>query len=293
MTLSNEKLLKQNAFKIRLGIIQAIGKNKGGHIGGSLDIADMLSVVYTDFINIDPQNPNWNERDYMIFSKGHAGPALYSSLAFAGVLDYSELNYLNNENQKLPGHCDRNKVVGVDATTGSLGQGLSIACGVALAAKIKRTRQKVYCVIGDGESAEGQIWEAAQFAAHYNLDNLIVFLDHNNMQIDGTNDRVMSLGNPVKKFDAFGWDATEVAGDDVLAIQSEIKKVFEGRSGSPTMISLKTKKGHGLKCIEELSNNHCIGFPDEMRNKAMAELQELAQHLDMEDYFNEQQIYWK
>ena len=135
MKLSSELVLKQNALTIRRGIIRAISSNHGGHIGGSLDLADMLAVVYTDFMRLKPDEPKWPDRDYMIFSKGHAGPALYSSLAFAGVLPYERLDHLNNQDSMLPGHCDRQKVPGVDATTGSLGQGLSIACGVALAAK--------------------------------------------------------------------------------------------------------------------------------------------------------------
>lgn len=293
VNLSSEILLKQNALKIRMGIIQAISANHGGHIGGSLDLAELLSVLYTDFIRIKPEEPNWSDRDYMIFSKGHAGPALYSSLAFRGVFTYDYLNNLNNPNSKLPGHCDRDNIPGVDATTGSLGQGLSIACGVAMAAKIRKTDQKVYCVIGDGEAAEGQIWEAAESAAHFKLDNLIAFLDNNNMQIDGSNDEVLSLGDPVKKFEAFGWDVVCVDGEDVIEIQSEINKALKSDNKKPHMIVLKTIKGRGAKCVEEMKNNHCIGFPDELKNKVMDDLRNTAIELGMEDYFNDQQIYWK
>lgn len=282
MYLSDKHTLEQNALRIRFGIIQAITANKGGHIGGSLDLADMLSVVYTDFMRLYPENPRDERRDFMIFSKGHAGPALYSSLAFKGIIPYDRLDNLNNQNSLLPGHCDRNKVPGVDATTGSLGQGLSIACGVALGAKIKGSDQRVFCVIGDGESAEGQIWEAAQFAAHYRLNNLIAFLDWNNMQIDGTVEEVMSIGDPVKKFEAFGWNSTLVKGDDVLAIQQTIKTALEANNHKPTMIILKTLKGHGVTCVEELSNNHCIGFNDEMHEKAYRELNQRAKELGVE-----------
>ena len=241
MTLSSELVLKQNALTIRRGIIRAISSNHGGHIGGSLDLADMLAVVYTDFMRLKPDEPQWPDRDFMIFSKGHAGPALYSSLAFAGVLPYERLDHLNNQDSMLPGHCDRQKVPGVDATTGSLGQGLSIACGVALAAKKRNTDQRIFCVIGDGESAEGQIWEAAQMAAHFKLDNLICFLDFNGMQIDGRVEDVMDIRNPVDKFKAFGWDAVQVDGSDVLAIQAEVNNALSSHDNRPVMIVLKTR----------------------------------------------------
>ena len=281
--LSDKKTLEQNALIIRKGIVRAIISNKGGHIGGSLDLADMLSVVYTDFMRLYPMDPNDKRRDFMIFSKGHAGPAYYSSLAFRGIIPYDRLDNLNNPNSLLPGHCDRVKVPGVDATTGSLGQGLSIACGVALGAKIRKTGKRVFCVIGDGESAEGQIWEAAQFAAHYKLDNLITFLDWNNMQIDGTVKDVMDIGNPVKKFEAFGWNASLVKGDDVIAIQTAVNTAIESKNSKPSMIVLKTLKGRGAKCIEELPNSHCIAFTEELREKVIAEFELRAKELGMED----------
>lgn len=280
--LSDKKTLEQNALKIRMGIIKAIASNKGGHIGGSLDLADMLSVVYTDFIRLNPDNPKDENRDFMIFSKGHAGPALYSCLAFKGVIPYERLENLNNPNSLLPGHCDRNKVPGVDATTGSLGQGLSIATGVALGAKIKNSNQRIFCVIGDGESAEGQIWEAAQFAAHYKLNNLIGFLDWNNMQIDGTVEEVMSLGDPVKKFEAFGWNSVLVEGNNVLKIQKAINEALNKDNTRPTMIVLKTVKGQGAKCVMEMKNNHCIAFTDEIKEKVLAEFEQKAKELEME-----------
>lgn len=282
MTLSSELVLKQNALTIRRGIIRAISSNHGGHIGGSLDLADMLSVVYTDFMRLKPDEPQWSDRDFMIFSKGHAGPALYSSLAFAGVLPYERLDHLNNQDSMLPGHCDRQKVPGVDATTGSLGQGLSIACGVALAAKKRNTDQRIFCVIGDGESAEGQIWEAAQMAAHFKLDNLICFLDFNGMQIDGRVEDVMDIRNPVDKFKAFGWDAVQVDGSDVLAIQAEVNNALSSHDNRPVMIVLKTTKGKGAKCIEEMGNNHCIGFPENLEKEVVAELNLQASELGME-----------
>lgn len=282
MALSSKEQLEKVALQIRLGIIRAISSNRGGHIGGSLDLAEMMAVVYSDFMRVDTQNPRWENRDFMIFSKGHAGPVLYSTLAYKGFFPYERLDNLNKPNSLLPGHCDRNKVPGVDATTGSLGQGLSIACGAALAAKARGTDQHVFCVTGDGESAEGQIWEAAQFAAHYELDNLVAFLDWNKMQIDGTNDQVLKLGDPVAKYQAFGWNACKVQGTDVIAIQAAVQNAVEHPNGKPTMIVLDTVKGQGATCIMEMANNHCIGFPDALREQVMEELREQGAKLGVE-----------
>ena len=281
MILSDRVKLEQVALKIRLGIIRAISSNHGGHIGGSLDLADMLAVVYSDFMRVRPEEPLWADRDFMIFSKGHAGPAIYATLAWRGFFPQERLDHLNNPDSLLPGHCDR-KIPGVDATTGSLGQGLSIACGVAEGAKLAAKDQRVFCVTGDGESAEGQIWEAAQFAAHYSLDNLIAFLDWNKMQIDGTNDEVMCLGDPILKYQAFGWNACLVKGNDVMAIQSAVRQAVEEPNGKPSMIVLDTVKGEGARCIMEMTNNHCIGFSDELRGRVMEELREQGRMLGME-----------
>ncbi|MCR5651807.1 MAG: transketolase [Lachnospiraceae bacterium] len=280
--LSSKEELDIAAFEIRCGIIREIAGNHGGHIGGSLDLSEMLAVVYSDFLRVDPSEPDKEDRDFMIFSKGHAGPALYSALACRGFFPKDRLDRLNKFSSELPGHCDRNKVPGVDATTGSLGQGLSIACGAALGAKIKDTDQRIFCVIGDGESDEGQIWEAAQAAAHFKLDNLITFLDWNKMQIDGTNDEVMLLGDPVKKFSAFGWNAELVDGSDTLKIQDAVRKAVSEKNGRPSMIVLDTKKGYGIECVSSLPNNHCIGFPDEMVAKAMKELKTRAEELGVD-----------
>ncbi len=279
--LSSKKELDVAAFEIRCGIVREIAANHGGHIGGSLDLAEMLAVVYSDFMRIEPDDPKWPDRDFMIFSKGHAGPALYSALAWKGFFPKERLDKLNKFSSEMPGHCDRNKVPGVDATTGSLGQGLSVACGVALGAKIKESDQRVFCVIGDGESDEGQIWEAAQAAAHFRLDNLIAFLDWNKMQIDGSNDEVMTLGDPVLKFRSFGWDAVCVDGSDTKKIQDEVYRAVSQKNEKPFMIVLDTKKGYGLKCVSDLKNNHCIGFPDTMEQEAMKELRERAAELEV------------
>ena len=282
MAKSTKVQLDQMALRIRLGIIRAISANHGGHIGGSLDLAEMLAVVYSDFMRVIPEKPDWEDRDFMIFSKGDAGPALYATLAVKGFFPEERLEHLNNTDNLLPGHCDRNKVPGVDATTGSLGQGLSLACGVALSSKAMGKGQRVFCVIGDGEAAEGQIWEAAQFAAHYKLDNLIAFLDWNKMQIDGSNEEVLSLGDPEAKYRAFGWNACTVPGNNVLSIQEAVDKAVSEPNGRPTMIILDTIKGQGVKCIMEMPNNHCIGFPEELQITVMEELKNQARNLGVE-----------
>ena len=282
LSMSDEQTLRQNALRIRRNMMEEFSANRGGHMGGSLDLAEMLAVVYTDFLRVDPAEPRKEGRDFMIFSKGHAGPALYAALAFRGFFGRDRLRQLNKPSSKLPGHCDRNHVPGVDATTGSLGQGLSMACGVALGAKIAHRDQRVFCVTGDGESAEGQVWEAAQFAAHYHLDNLIAFLDWNKKQIDGTNDEVMELGDAVAKYRAFGWNACRVAGDDVLAIQQAVQKAVAASSGRPTMIVLDTVKGGNIAAIANLENNHCIGLPDDLKEQALADLRAQAEALHME-----------
>ena len=280
--MSSQQELERVALQLRENMLEAFAANRGGHMGGSLDLAEMLAVVYTDFMRVDPENPDMEGRDFMIFSKGHAGPALYAALAYKGFFPRERLKDLNNPNSRLPGHCDRNKVPGVDATTGSLGQGLSLACGVALGAKIAERDQRVFCVIGDGEAAEGQIWEAAQFAVHHRLDSLVVFLDWNKKQIDGTNDEVMALGDVVGKFRAFGWNTALVPGANVMSIQWAVKEAVALRSGKPSLIVLDTVKGAGLKCIEELKNNHCIGFPDDLQARARAEMAENGKRFGME-----------
>ena len=280
--MTTELILRRFALRIRYGIINAIGSNRGGHIGGSLDLADLLAVLYSDFMRVRADEPNWSGRDFYISSKGHAGPVLYAVLALKGFFPYEKLLTLNKEGGSLPGHCDRTKIPGVDATTGSLGQGLSIASGIALGAKIKGSDQRVFCVTGDGESAEGQIWEAAQFAAHHKLDNLVAFLDWNKMQIDGSNDEVLSLGDPVKKYEAFGWNASLVKGNDVLAIQNAVRNAIENPDGKPTMIVLDTIKGAGIRFVEEMKNNHCIGFPQDLYDKAKSELLAQAKELGVD-----------
>ena len=271
--------LKKSALKIRGAIVAAIAAKGGGHIGGSLDLAELFAVLYDEYMRVYPLNPQWHERDYLVCSKGHAGPALYAALALKGFFPYEMLRTLNQEGSMLPGHCDRIKVPGVDATTGSLGQGLSIAAGLALAAKLSKTDQRVFCITGDGESAEGQIWEAVQFSAHYKLDNLIVFLDWNKMQIDGSNDEVMSLGDVKEKYKAFGWNSCLIDGSSVTQINETVGNAIEYKNGKPTMIILDTIKGYGVSCVSSIKNNHCIGFSQNLYLQAKGELETQAEQL--------------
>lgn len=270
--------LNMFALDIRRGIVESISIKGGGHIGGSLDLAELLAVLYGEVMRIHPDDPQWADRDYLVCSKGHAGPAIYSALALKGFFPYAWLATLNRGGTSLPGHCDRIKVPGIDATTGSLGQGLSIACGLSLGSLLSGKMQRTFCILGDGELAEGQNWEAAQFASHYRLKNLIAFLDWNKMQIDGSNDAVMTLGNAAGKFIEFGWNADIVKGDDVLAILSAINKAINSPD-KPSLIVLDTVKGANISCISSLPNNHCIGISKELAEQAFDELNLQETHI--------------
>jgi len=277
----DEKELQKFAWEIRRGIVESIMAKGGGHIGGTLDMADLFAVLYGSVLRVRPEQPDWNGRDYLVCSKGHAGPCVYAALALKGFFPYEELRTLNQNGTNLPGHCDRRKVPGVDATTGSLGQGLSIACGLALGAKLSGTDQRVFCVLGDGELDEGQNWEAALFAAHQCIGNLTAVLDWNKKQIDGTNDEVLRLGDIGAKFAAFGWDVSKADGRDIPDIRYKIEEAGRNRD-VPSLIILDTVKGAGVPCIEEIENNHCIGFPQRLGDRALAELDEQSCKLGLE-----------
>ena len=243
-----------------------------GHIGGSLSIADLLAVLYFSEMNVDPQNPNMEDRDRLVLSKGHAGPVLYATLALKGYFPVEMLHTLNLPGTNLPSHCDMLKTPGVDMTAGSLGQGISCAVGMAKAAKIQNKDLYVYCIIGDGESQEGQVWEAAMAAAHFKLDNLIVFLDYNRMQIDGTTDDIMSIDNPAERFKSFGSNVYDIDGHDIDAIKDSIKKAKENK-GSPTMVVMRTVKGKGVSFVEQAKVAcHSMTFTEEQKQAALQEL---------------------
>jgi transketolase len=253
----NERIkLERFALQIRLETLKEI-KNLGfGHLGGAMSIVETLAVLYGKVMNIDPKNPKWPDRDYLVCSKGHAGPAVYASLALKGFFPMEELLTLNKNGTNLPSHCDRNKTKGVDMTTGSLGQGVSSAVGIALGNKIDKRNNYTYLFIGDGELNEGQCWEAVMFAAHNRLENLIAFIDENKKQLDGYTKDINKSFDFVEKLRAFGWNAERVKGDNVEAIYEAVMRA-KAHKEKPNAIVLDTIKGQGIPFVEkELLNHH-------------------------------------
>jgi transketolase len=264
--------LKKLALEIRIETVKSIGNLGFGHLGGALSIADTLAVLYGDAMKYDPKNPKWEERDWLVCSKGHAGPAVYSVLALKGFFPKEELMTLNKPGTHLPSHCDRNLTTGIDMTTGSLGQGSSLAVGVALGNRLDGKDNYVYLILGDGEIQEGQVWEAVLFAAQRNLDNLITFVDYNKKQLDGYTKDINDVGDVKKKFEAFNWHAQEVDGSDVEQISKAIKIAKESKD-KPSVIVLNTIKGRGAKFVEEAFSNHHMVVSKEQADEAVAELQ--------------------
>ena len=263
--------LKTMAKKVRRGIIEEVYKAQSGHPGGSLSVADILTVLYFDELNVDEKNPKWEDRDRLVLSKGHCSPALYNCLANRGFFDVEKLTTFRNIESKLQGHPDMTKVPGVDMTTGSLGQGLSAANGMAIAGKMNNKNYRVYCILGDGEIEEGQVWEAAMASSKYKLDNLCVIVDNNNLQIDGTIDKVMSPYPIDEKFKSFGFQIINIDGNDI----EEIKKAFEVAKNvkeKPVCIIAKTTKGKGVSFMENKAEWHGKAPNEEQYKQAMEEL---------------------
>ena len=275
--MSPDELSGLNGFarEIRKKTLYMIGKLGVGHIGGALSIADILALLYGKEMRYDPQNPLWEERDMLILSKGHAGPALYAALALKGFFPMDWLDTLNQGGTRLPSHCDRNRTPGIDMTTGSLGQGLSAACGLALGRQIDGSGVKVFCIIGDGESNEGQNWEAAMFAAHWRLSNLIAFTDVNKLQIDGPTEQILGLEDLVEKWKSFGWYVERCDGHDIAAIHGAVSRCrsqAEAGNGKPSMIICDTIKGKGAAFCENKVESHNTNFNLETANEAIAAL---------------------
>ena len=259
--------------QIRRMTLECIGSIGSGHIGGSMSIVELLRVLYFDKMNVDPKNPKMEGRDRLIVSKGHAGPAVYATLALKGFFPKEWLYTLNRFGTNLPSHCDMNKTPGVDMTAGSLGQGFSCAVGVAIGSKLKKDSATIYAIVGDGESQEGQIWEAAMLGAQKKLDNLIAFTDKNNMQLDGYTDDINSLGDLKAKWRAFGWYTQEIDGHDCEAISAAIDRA-KAKKGKPSMIILDTIKGKGVSFAEAAGSAcHSMALPKEKVEAALAELQ--------------------
>lgn len=273
------KELEIAATKVRIGIIEGVHSAKAGHPGGSLSCADLLTYLYLHRLNVDPADPKMENRDRMVLSKGHAAPALYAALALRGFFPMDEMKTLRKIDSRMQGHPDSLKIPGVDASTGSLGQGISAACGMALSGKISCDSYKVYTILGDGELQEGEVWEAAMFAAHYQLDNLVAVVDNNGMQIDGKVSEVMSPYPIDRKFEAFGWHVININGHDF----NEMEKAFneaETVMQKPTVIIMRTVKGKGVSYMEDALEWHGKAPNDEQYEIAMKELTEHLAELE-------------
>lgn len=265
--------LKIFATEIRVGLLESIKSRGFGHVGGSLSIADALAVLYGSVMRVDPKNPQWPERDKLVCSKGHAGPAIYSVLALKGYFPYEELLTLNQPGTNLPSHCDRNKTPGVDMTTGSLGQGTSLAAGMALGDRLKGRDSRTYLIVGDGEINEGQPWEAFMFMATQKMDNLVVFVDWNKKQLDGPVEDISKPFDLKKKFEAFGFHAQQVDGKDIQGILDAVKKT-ETVKGQPHAIILDSIKGAGVKEVEDTVSNHSMTVGKEVFDRWLNGLRE-------------------
>lgn len=253
---SKQKLeLEIFATQIRIGVVEGIKSRGFGHLGGSLSICDALAVLYGSIMKYDPKNPQWQDRDKVVCSKGHAGPAVYSALALKGFFPYEDLLTLNQPGTSFPSHCDRNKTPGVDMTTGSLGQGTSLAIGMALGDSLKGRDCRTFLFVGDGESNEGQVWEAAMFTAGKKIKNLFWLIDDNKKQLDGETNSVLPLFDLREKFAAFGFDAVRVDGNDVEAVYDAITAPIGDR---PRAIVLDTVKGCGIPEVETMASNHSV-----------------------------------
>ncbi|MCI8879248.1 MAG: transketolase [Clostridiaceae bacterium] len=247
--------LRRFSVRIRMETLRTIASIGAGHVGGALSIADVLAVLYGKQLRHDPQRPDWAERDWLVVSKGHAGPAVYAALALRGFFPMEQLQTLNRLGTRLPSHCDHRLTTGIDITTGSLGQGASAAAGAALALRMDGKGSRVFLILGDGELDEGQVWEMALFAAHRGLSNLIAFVDNNHLQIDGTTDEVCALGDIADKFRAFGWFAQAVDGHDVEAIDRAVDAA-KAQNSQPSVIVLDTVKGCGWSAAAGKVGSH-------------------------------------
>lgn len=273
MKITEIKELEKMAKKIRREIVEQVYTAQSGHPGGSLSVADILTVLYFYEMKVDEKKPQWEDRDRLVLSKGHCSPALYSCLANKGFFKEEELKSFRNIEGKLQGHPDMKKVTGVDMTTGSLGQGLSVANGMAIAGKIDQKDYRVYCIVGDGEIEEGQIWEAAMAANQYQLDNLCVIVDNNNLQIDGTIEEVMSSYPIDEKFKSFGFQIIKIDGHDIEEIVKALE-VAKNVKGKPTCILAKTTKGKGVSFMENQVGWHGKAPNEEQYKQAIEELRD-------------------
>ena len=270
MKKSKEELMKISS-QIRKDIVEMLTESASGHPGGSLSVADIVTTLFFNELNIDPKDPKNPDRDRFVLSKGHAAPVLYSALARRGFFDPKELMTLRKIHSKLQGHPNMNDVPGIDMSTGSLGQGISAAVGMALAGKTDKKNYRVYAILGDGELEEGQVWEAAMAGAHYKLDNLTIFIDFNGLQIDGDITKVMNPTPIDKKFEAFGWNVLVIDGHNYDEILDAIEKA-KNFKGKPTAVVCKTVKGKGVSFMENEASWHGTAPSKEQRDIAIKEL---------------------
>lgn len=277
MTTNEKKQLMAIACKVRMGIIKGTHAAKAGHPGGSLSAADLFAYLYFREMRVDPKNPQWEDRDRFVLSKGHTVPGLYAALALRGFFPEEDLLTLRHIGSHLQGHPNMNMTPGIDMSTGSLGQGISTAAGMALAAKYQHKSCRVYTLLGDGEIQEGEVWEACMFASHYKLDNLCVIIDNNGLQIDGNVEKVMSPYPIDAKLEAFGFHVRTIDGHDFDAIAAALDEAKTVK-GKPSAIILKTVKGKGVSFMENVAGWHGVAPNDEQYEQAMAELkQQLAE----------------
>lgn len=271
MTENRKKELLRTAYEIRKGAVTAVYSAASGHPGGSLSIAEILAYLYFEEMNIDPADPKKDDRDRFVLSKGHAAPGLYAALALRGFFPVKELETLRQVDSILQGHPDMKHIPGIDMSTGSLGLGISAACGMALAGKYQKKDYRVWSIVGDGESEEGQVWEAAMFAAHYKLDNLAVFVDWNGLQIDGPVAEVMNPTPLDEKFRAFGWNVISIDAHDLDAIEAAVG-LAKATKGKPTAIIAKSVKGKGVSYMENEVSWHGAAPKKDLYDVAIAEL---------------------
>jgi transketolase len=255
MTIDSIKQMKASANRIRASVITTVLDHGDGHAGPSLSSADILSVLYNGILKVDPQNPNMKNRDYFILSAGHKCLALYAALIEAGFEEASVMDSYNQMDTKVPGHPDEGKFKGVDFSTGSLGHGLALACGVAIGMKLNRQKNRAFVLMGDGEHGEGSIWESASFASHHKLDNVVAIVDRNHLQINGTTEQIQSLEPLKQRYEAFGWSVKTVDGHDIEELYKTFKKIpFE--KGKPSLVIANTIKGKGLSFAENNADYH-------------------------------------
>ncbi|MCI9196761.1 MAG: transketolase [Lachnospiraceae bacterium] len=264
-----KKDLQKLALKIRIGAVEEFKARGFGHVGGSLSVADVLAVLYGAVMKVDPKDPKMEGRDKLVCSKGHAGPAVYAALAIKGFFPYEDIKTLNQPGTDFPSHCDRNKTPGVDMTTGSLGQGTSLAVGMAMGDKIKGRDSRTFLIVGDGEIDEGQVWEAAMFTAGKKVNNLVWLIDNNKKQLDGYTEDILDTGDLRAKFEAFGFDAVRIDGSDLDQLYDALTKQAGEK---PIAVILDTVKGKGVKEVEETMSNHSMTMPEETYDQWLAEL---------------------